>query len=138
MKSLSMIAAGLALSLVACGGSSNPGGPDAGAGACSLVGTWNVTGAQNTTWTGEPGGTSILSLNGAGTITETYAVSGSTVSFTDQSATGAGTAQKCDASVVGQYTMAFASDCKMVTFALASDACAQRAQVVNHLSMTRP
>ena len=139
MKRRSMIAAGLALSLAACGGSSsNNGGPDAAAGGCSLVGTWNVTGSSGTTWTGASGGTATLSLGSAGTISETWSVAGDTVSFTDTAATGAGTTQKCDASVVGQYTMAFATSCNMVTFTLASDSCSQRAQIVNHLSMTKP
>ena len=138
MKTMSMIAAGLALSLAACGGGSSSNGPDASGSSCSLVGAWNVTGSPGTTWTGNSDGSATLSLGGAGTISETWQVMNGNVGFTDTAATGAGASQKCAADVVGIYSMAFASDCKMVTFTVVDDACSQRAQIVNHLSMTRP
>ena len=49
----------------------------------------------------------------------------------------AGTNRRCGADVVGIYAMAFASGCNQVTFTLVDDACAMRAQVVNHLTMTK-
>jgi hypothetical protein len=133
------IALGLALSLAACGGgTSSNNGPDAApSGGCSLVGGWNVTGSPGTTWTAMSNGTATLSLGGAGTVSETWAIMNGDVGFTDTAATGGGSSQKCAADVVGIYSTAFATDCKTVTFTLVDDACAMRAQVVNHLSMTK-
>jgi hypothetical protein len=126
-----------ALAMFACGGGNNASGPDGGAGGCDLVGTWMVPGGGTATYAVKSDGTTQLSLGTQGTVTGTWSLSGSRLSLTDTAATGIGAGQKCDAGVVGQYDLAFATSCNAVTMTLVSDACSMRATAVNGATMTR-
>jgi hypothetical protein len=107
------------------------------AGGCSFVGTWTGTYSCSTmngvgfSWAINADGTAAGTISGAGTVDQTWSLTGDTLSITDTSA-GA-----CSSATVGIYTIAFSASCNQATLTEIDDLCTGRGQCVGGLVIAR-
>lgn len=111
------------------------------AAACSVVGKWTGTlPAGPQPWNGKPISGEFKSdgimdaTTPMGTRSVSYAVEGSTLTFTHATAKGPGA---CGFDDVGHYTAAFGADCNTVEFTKVDDACAGRSNGLIGFTLTR-
>jgi hypothetical protein len=131
--------------VVDAGGAQDSGGPaDGGSsldaeaadavGGCSMVGTWTGTYSCTAlsgigyTWVIRSDGTATGTIQGSGTVQQTWSVSGDTMTIADIGTTCAS---------AGTYALAFDASCGQVKLTEISDPCAGRAPCVNGLLVTR-
>jgi hypothetical protein len=113
-------------------------GIDSGeAGGCSFVGTWTGTYSCSTmdgvgfSWAVNADGTAVGTIGDAGTVHQTWSITGNTLHITDTSGSA------CSSSTDGVYTVAFSASCNQATLTEVDDLCTGRGNCVGGLVCAR-